>query len=369
MEPRKSRLEKGQSMVVVALTLIMLVGMLALAIDGGFAYAARRNAQNAADAGALAGVIELCKNRGEVIATESAYEYAVTRNGADDAAINVSTANKTITVTTEITYTSFFAGLFGQPDIKTVATAAAGCPVAGKGGGMIPLAFPCLPWVEGSDSDDCGFNFGSNVILMDSGSSSDNFCLPTGTINCDTNGDGIQDVFNGSSRGWLDLNGGGSSASELIDWIKYGYNGPPIHPHLWVGGESGISNSVFQNVRDHLEGKVVSVPIFDLFCDKGLPETTCPLLYDLTYPDQTRPTAGSGSLYYRIVAVAQFKITCVFSTGSDKDRCPIRQSIEGFDDGNVSIKSIEGYFVDDLLDEGEGGAWLDAGSYRVRLIE
>jgi hypothetical protein len=366
MATKHSRSEKGQSMIVVALTLIMLVGILALAIDGGFAYAARRNAQNAADAGALAGVAELCLNKGTVIATERAYEYSVTRNGADDADITFGAGGKAITVTTEITYSSFLAGLFGQPEINTVATAAAGCPTVGKGDGMIPLAFPCLPWVEGSHSEDCGFKYGEMVILMDS-NSTDYFCAPDGPINCDVNGDGIRDIYNSSGRGWLDLDGGGSSASELSTWIKNGYQGPPIHPHLWLGGEDGVSNSVYQDVRDHLEGKVVTVPIFDLFCDKGLQETNCPLLYDLDYPDVTRPTSGLGKLYYRIVAVAQFRITCVFSTGSDKGRCPFREAL-GFPD-DVSVKSIEGYFVDDILEGGETGDWLDAGSYKVILTK
>ncbi|HXF70347.1 MAG TPA: pilus assembly protein TadG-related protein [Thermoflexus sp.] len=45
----------GQSLVLVALMLPALIGLAALAIDGNNAYAQRRRAQNAADAGALAG--------------------------------------------------------------------------------------------------------------------------------------------------------------------------------------------------------------------------------------------------------------------------------------------------------------------------
>lgn len=47
--------ERGDSLILVALSLLVLLGLLALAIDVGFAYSERRHMQNAADAGALAG--------------------------------------------------------------------------------------------------------------------------------------------------------------------------------------------------------------------------------------------------------------------------------------------------------------------------
>ena len=49
----KRNSEQGQSIVLLALLLVVLVGLAALAIDGGNAFVRRRNAQNAADAAAL----------------------------------------------------------------------------------------------------------------------------------------------------------------------------------------------------------------------------------------------------------------------------------------------------------------------------
>jgi len=46
---------KGQTMVLVALAAIALIAFVALAVDGGNAYGIRREAQSAADAGAIAG--------------------------------------------------------------------------------------------------------------------------------------------------------------------------------------------------------------------------------------------------------------------------------------------------------------------------
>ena len=47
--------EKGQTVVLLALAFIVLLGFTALAIDGGMVYANRRHMQNASDAASLAG--------------------------------------------------------------------------------------------------------------------------------------------------------------------------------------------------------------------------------------------------------------------------------------------------------------------------
>lgn len=51
--------DSGASAVMVALMIVVLLGMVAIVIDGGMLYAEKRSMQNAADAGALAGVQEL----------------------------------------------------------------------------------------------------------------------------------------------------------------------------------------------------------------------------------------------------------------------------------------------------------------------
>jgi len=47
--------ERGQALVLVALGIVVLLGFVALAVDGGMVYSDRRHAQNAADAASLAG--------------------------------------------------------------------------------------------------------------------------------------------------------------------------------------------------------------------------------------------------------------------------------------------------------------------------
>ena len=57
MKRRKS--ESGQAAILLAMGMIGLLAFTALAIDGGNMYLQKRNAQNAADAGSVAGTREL----------------------------------------------------------------------------------------------------------------------------------------------------------------------------------------------------------------------------------------------------------------------------------------------------------------------
>ena len=53
--------EKGQAIIFLILGLVVFMGFVALAIDGGMVYADRRNAQNVADSSALAGAAATAK--------------------------------------------------------------------------------------------------------------------------------------------------------------------------------------------------------------------------------------------------------------------------------------------------------------------
>src|SRR5437867_11210874 len=82
--------EKDQALILIALAAIGLFAFGALAIDGSRVYSEKRQAQNAADAAALAGA--LAYSRGNSI-TDAAQDRA-TSNGYDD----INKNNVTITV-------------------------------------------------------------------------------------------------------------------------------------------------------------------------------------------------------------------------------------------------------------------------------
>jgi hypothetical protein len=74
--------ESGQSAIIIAGALIVLIAAVALVVDGGNAYAQRRQLQNALDAGAQAGSIQmnLYKTNGQI---QSAINEYLARNGSD----------------------------------------------------------------------------------------------------------------------------------------------------------------------------------------------------------------------------------------------------------------------------------------------
>ena len=63
---RYMRSEKGQVLVIIVLALVGLLGMAALAIDGGMIYSHRRTAQNAVDAAAYAAAADITSRVKEV---------------------------------------------------------------------------------------------------------------------------------------------------------------------------------------------------------------------------------------------------------------------------------------------------------------
>ncbi len=91
--------ERGQAVVVLALSMVVLLGMIGLVLDGGFAYAHRRQMQNAADAGALDGTRVFAKHFDSVCAYKSA-----ARQAATDAALanGVATASDVVVGLTDV---------------------------------------------------------------------------------------------------------------------------------------------------------------------------------------------------------------------------------------------------------------------------
>ena len=80
MSSLAGRTRNGQTMVQVAVLMLVFLALLVIAIDMGHIFTERRRMQNAADAGALAGAWEVCfgdPDRAEL----TAREYAIDRNG------------------------------------------------------------------------------------------------------------------------------------------------------------------------------------------------------------------------------------------------------------------------------------------------
>ena len=83
-EGQKDDREQGQSLVLFALMLTVMLGFVALTVDVGLAFLERRQMQNAVDAAALAAAQDLSFGQSNEIAEARAYDY-MERNGYPDA--------------------------------------------------------------------------------------------------------------------------------------------------------------------------------------------------------------------------------------------------------------------------------------------
>jgi len=80
----KSRNERGAAAIIAAITLLVLLGFTALAIDAGVGYNDRRGTQNAADLAALAAAWEDCNPQSGSPNPEAAALQTAADNGYDD---------------------------------------------------------------------------------------------------------------------------------------------------------------------------------------------------------------------------------------------------------------------------------------------
>jgi hypothetical protein len=386
MSIKKMVNEHGQNLVIIAVVMVALIALVGLAVDGGFGLANRRKAQNAADAGALAGADALCAGEPNETVISQALDYAINRNEATDASVTIGT--KVLTVTTAIPHQTFLMGLFGEDVITSTASASAGCyfPCSAT---VLPVAWSCEPPIVNGEpiTDTCGIQWGTMddpgplYVIMDSNKiPEDIYCqepplgcpyaIPTpGAMDCELNGDCVNDLFAGGNRSWLNLNGGSGNANELRDWIN-GINVPELHTHYWYGGSTGNKEVAYKAAGDRI-GDLVLIPVFDRYC-LDVPETNCPALYD---PGDETVYASNDLIYYRIISFSAFRITCVVAPGVKKT-CShpardaaidalIAQGILKKSDAN-NLMTIEGYFVRDYAGDGkcEGP---DTGVYTIYL--
>ena len=91
MRLRIQKDEAGQVLVMTALSMTVLVGFLALAIDVGMLFRAKRNMQIAADAAAIAGALDY-KYNGSITSAQTAAEAAATAPLAERAKSNLAQA-------------------------------------------------------------------------------------------------------------------------------------------------------------------------------------------------------------------------------------------------------------------------------------
>jgi len=130
-------------MVVVALTLVILIGFVALGVDTGALYSARTAAQEAADAAALAGAFTYINTPNATqpaTATAHATQIALSNKilgktiTAADVTVTPDVANRRVTVTVTTTQNTFFMKALGTGTANVSATAIAEAAEESPGG-------------------------------------------------------------------------------------------------------------------------------------------------------------------------------------------------------------------------------------------
>lgn len=148
---RQRRGEQGQVLPLLALLLPILLMMLGLTIDIGFAQANQRRMQTAADMAALGGARSMSTLR-DVVVAEAISQDLLGNNGADVALsqIRISPQDGAITVVARQEMPTVFLALVNIPTVDVAASATAVWGSAGSASNLLPFAVAEEIWSLGS---------------------------------------------------------------------------------------------------------------------------------------------------------------------------------------------------------------------------
>jgi|GEM_PF-6839331 len=317
------RRQPGQSMVLLALVMFILIGMVGLSVDVGHAYAQQRRMQNAANAGALTAAnscqkklknqqvwaniqTALTGNRVDTDSSNYRYEAAYVRqdgttqqlavwNGSGTPTVWNPTGDppaNTARVRVRVTHTveTFFVRVVGQDQFGVTAEADACLGTRGKG--LMPIAIP-LTFETGRERVFEGWNDnngdGQPSRTPNPADTLQAEILPTpndwnvGLINKVIyipieNGSG---GISGSHVGWIDWTPRGGGASELEDALAYpdgtleqgfeeAFTPKNFIPEegdwlgIYTGNKAGVADKLLP-----LLGKEIMLPMWDTATGNG----------------------------------------------------------------------------------------------------
>ena len=240
MSVRKS--ESGQAFVLMALSLVVIMGMAALVVDVGNWYHTKRRLQATADAAALAGAQLLPKDSAgaQAMALSYANKNGGDVAGADIAVTSTAVADDTIGVRARKTDAGVFGSVLGiaSADISARAKARVGPPL--KARYVAPMVVFCdHPLIHNCNGDSTP-DFGSDTTM-------------------DYDPMGAPGAF-----GMLNLDGGNGTpgSSDEANWILHGFN-----KYLGLGDYRSDPGAKFSssNIQDALEARKGSVLLFPVY--------------------------------------------------------------------------------------------------------
>ncbi|NOZ71137.1 MAG: hypothetical protein GXP38_04370 [Chloroflexi bacterium] len=229
-----SQSEKGSIFVYFALILVVLLGFGAIALDGSNAYVQKRQMQNAADAAALAGAraAALGETNGQI-------DYEVNRlataNDAQQVSWQFTADGHGIEVTTETTFDTAFARLFGLDTMtaRAVSEVAYGAPESMDN--LLPMAATCEERT-----------YGETYRIWD------------------------KEMEAPGNFGWLDWNGVPVGNNELVQNLLHPSNSGVWHIGDLIPAGPGVKNSSgVRNALNQWIGHNVTIPLYDQITGHG----------------------------------------------------------------------------------------------------
>jgi hypothetical protein len=267
---RTRRAEGGQMIVMFAIAIFVVVGVVGLVLDGGSAFAQRRNEQNVADLSAMAGAYAYLNATGTVpvrsAAADAAARQIATTNGYTQGVngtlitvtVNGNANGADVKIDLLGAHRNNFAAILGMQTWNVSVTATANSTTRPNGAiGAMPLLFNTAAF-PGAVCDDSAGPCTPEVYQLPGTGNQDVpqdatqfnwtvFCTANG--NDGTNG-GVDSTCNADSRTVGDLmdSNGTSTTIYLTDDIG------PL--------DSGTHTTLFDNLAAH-DGETFPVPIVD----------------------------------------------------------------------------------------------------------
>jgi Flp pilus assembly protein TadG len=228
---RRDRSRRGNVVVLVSLCLVPILGVTAIAIDGGILLSDRRAAQRAADCAAMAAAIDLFTNQninGGTDPSGTAKESALTTaagNGFKNDGVNCIVtvnippksglaANQKYAAEVIITYyqSRFFSNIFGAGKLEVIAR--------GVARGKYKPASPGILILDPTDNNTLNVTCSGNVTVTNGGAIDVDSRSPNGGATCTNTGNIVADTINLSDNTYNHSNTG-----TLIGQVNY--NVPP----------------------------------------------------------------------------------------------------------------------------------------------
>jgi Flp pilus assembly protein TadG len=259
---RGDRRDRGQILVIFVISVVAICAMVGLVLDGGSAFAQRRNEQNVADLAAMAGATAYLNTTGDTTAKRAAAEAAARTiatgngytHGTDNVVVDVATSANAFagTVTVNITkpHRNTFAGIVGMTTwpVSVTATALASDSPNGANGAM-PLIFneEAFP---GAICDESGPTPCTSEVYQLPGTGNEDvpqdatqfnwtiFCTANGNA-CNANSNGVKDLIDGFG-------------STTTVWLEDD-----------IGPLNAGSHTTLFSALDQHTGKVFPVPVVD----------------------------------------------------------------------------------------------------------